>query len=218
VKSAEERIKKLARAQSLDDEDAARQLEAVRPAPVTERRESLLANPFARYGGAVTSAAGVAIALVSLLASRWGLRFDGTLDLHTTGIPVPLRTAVADQLVAIPLTALVFWVFARLATRSVRFVDVLGVVGVARGPAVLLAIPVALFAFRHAPDTGPTPTSPALVFVIAAALAGLGSQIYLLFVGFRTASGLRGGGLTWRFIAALVLAEIASKVALSMFA
>lgn len=120
---------------------------------------------------------------------------------------------------ALPLTALVFWSLARTASRSTRVVDVLGVVGVSRAPSILLAIPVALFVSRspHAaagsPGTGMSLVLGALVLV---GLAGLGAQIYLLFVGFRTVTGMHGGALTWRFIAALVVAEVLSKIVLSL--
>ena len=209
--SAEERIKKIAHDRSIDEADAARLLEAVRPPANTEPRRSVWRDPFARYGGEVTTAAGVVVAVLGLLVSRFGIRFDGALDLHTVSASVPLRVAVIDQLVAFPLTALVFWSVARLAVRHVRLVDVLGVVGVARAPAVALALPLGLLAVRH---TGTT-MSPALALTIVAALAGLGTQIYLLVIGFRTATGLRGARLTWLFIGGLVLAEVVTKVALS---
>lgn len=211
--SAEDRIKKLTQDRSLDEADAARLLDAVRAPTKTEPRRSVWKDPFARYGGEVTTAVGVMVAALGIVVSRFHIRFDGALDIHTVSAPVPLRVAIIDQLVAFPLTALVFWAVALVAARHVRLVDVLGVVGLARGPAVVLALPLGLFASR---STTSTTMSPALAVVIVAALAALGSQIYLLFTGFRTATGLRGARLTWLFIGGLVLAEIATKVVLSL--
>lgn len=211
--SAEERIKELARAKSLDGDDAARLLEAVRAPAKPAARESVLKNPFARYSGEITAAAGVVVSALGVFVSRVGVRFDGALDLHTSSAPVTLRVALIDQLVAFPLTALVFWIVARIAARHVRVVDVVGAVGLSRAPAVVFALPLGLLALRSPPGAG---TTPVLGLLIACALAGLGAQIYLLFMGFRTASGLRGGRLAALFIGAVVLAEIATKVALSL--
>jgi hypothetical protein len=213
VTSAEERIKKIAQDRALDEADAARLLEAVRPPATIEPRRSLWRDPFARYGGEVTTALGVVVAALGVFVSRFQVRFDGALDVHTVSVPVPLRVALLDQLVAFPLTALILWAVARVAARHVRFVDVLGVVGFARGPAVLIALPLGLVAVHTSSRTA---MSPALAVILLAALAGLGSQIYLLVVGFRTASGLRGARLPWVFIGGLVLTEILTKLVLSL--
>jgi len=219
MKSAEDRIRQLAAAQSLDSEDAARLLDALRPPAIVPHSESVLANPFARHGGGTTAIAGGVIAALALLVSQVGVRFDGALDVHTVGAPVALPTALVDQLVALPLTAVVFWSLARTASRSTRVVDVLGVVGVSRAPSMLLAIPLGLYGLRSSHAAGASPAA-GLSFVLGAlillGLGGLGAQIYLLFVGFRTVTGIRGGALTWRFIAALVVAEVLSKVVLSL--
>lgn len=211
--SAEDRIKKIAQDRSIDEADAARLLDAVRAPTETEPRRSVWQDPFARYGGEVTTAVGVLVAALGVFVSRFQIRFDGALDVHTVSVPVPLRVAILDQLVAFPLTALIIWAVARVAARRVRFVDMLGVVGLARAPAVVLALPLGLFASR---STSGTAMTPALAVMIVGALAALGAQIYLLVTGFRTASGLRGARLTWLFIGGLVLAEIVTKLVLSL--
>ena len=66
MRSAEERIKELARAHSLDPADAARLLDAVRPAPGEASRHGLLSNPFERWSGETTSLLGVVVALAGL--------------------------------------------------------------------------------------------------------------------------------------------------------
>jgi len=210
MKTAEERIKALAESKALAEEDAARLLAAVRRDPAS--RASAARNPFARYSGEVTSAAGLVVALIGVLVARLGVRFDGALDVHTTASPVPLATAVVDQLVAFPLTALVFWAVARIVARHVRVIDVAGVVGLARAPSVLLAVPLA---FLRPAEAGAGMT-PALAVVLVFALTAIGVHFYLLFVGLRTASGVTGGRAVATFIAAVVAAEIASKVVLHL--
>ena len=121
MRSAEERIKELARAQSLDPADAARLLDAVRPAP--GERRGWLSNPFDRWSGETTSLIGAVVALAGLATSRMGVRYDGALDLHVVPQAVPIAVAVLDQLVAFVLTSVVLWGAARCVSRA-RFVDV----------------------------------------------------------------------------------------------
>jgi hypothetical protein len=66
------------------------------------------------------------VSMLGLAVSRLGVRFDGALDLHTTKAPVALSVALLDQAVAFPLTALAFWISARIAAPRTRIVDMLG--------------------------------------------------------------------------------------------
>lgn len=209
--SPEERIKEIARSKSLDAEDAARLLEAVRSKPKDEPRESALKNPFARFSGEITTTAGVAVSALGLLASRFGVRFDGALDLHTASTPVPFRLALLEQLVAFPLTAIVFWAIARIAARHVRLIDVVGVVGLSRAPSTLIAVPIAWLSSWIGPGHE---MNAALAALLVCSLTAIGAHLYLLFTGFRTVSGLRGGRSVALFIAAVVVAETVSKLAL----
>jgi hypothetical protein len=209
--SAEERIKQLARAQSLDPADAERLLDAVRP---SSERHGILSNPFDRWSGEVTSLAGVVVALGGLATSRLGVRYDGALDLHVVKGAVPISVALVDQLVAFVLTAVVMWGAARFVSRA-RFVDVLGAVGLSRAPIVLVAVPLALLV----PLLPKNPTAPpnlALLGVVVFALVGIVAQIWLLVLGFRTASGIRGGKLAVAIVGGLFVAELVTKAALAL--
>jgi hypothetical protein len=207
--STEERIKEIARARAIPESEAAELLAAVRPK--TSGKRSL----FDRWSGEVTSIAGVVVALAGVATSRLGVRYDGALDLHIVPPPVALRAAIVDQVVAVGLTAVIMWAVARAFARNVRVVDVLGAVGVSRLPAVVASVPLALLV----PLVPMPPGKPnAAVFVVAlVALFAVGLQVYLLVLGFRTATGLRGGRLAKAFVAALVAAEILAKLALGIF-
>lgn len=208
--SAEERIKELARAQSLDPDDAARLLDAVRPSSGGARNGGPLSNPFERWSGETTSALGAAVAAAGLATSRMGVRYDGALDLHVVARPVPMTVALGDQLLAFILTAVVMWGVARLMSRA-RFVDVLGAVGLSRAPIVLVAVPLALLV----PSMGdPTRPSLALLGIVVCSMVGLVAQIWLLVLGVRTASGIRGGRLAIAIVAGLFAAELITKLVL----
>ncbi len=215
--SAEERIKKLARAQSLDAGDAERLLDAVRPGARTgerRRRLSVLSNPFDRWSGETTSLIGALLALAGLATSRLGVRYDGALDLHVSPVAVPLGVAVLDQLLAVGLTSLVMWGVARLVSRA-RFVDVLGAVGVSRAPAVLVAVPLALLVPLIPHDYTKT-NLPVVLAIALLGLAGVVAQVWLLVLGFRTATGARGGRLASALIGGLFAAELLVKIVLAV--
>jgi hypothetical protein len=210
--SPEQRIKELVRARGIEGTDAEDLLASVRPRPATKTH-----NLFERFDGQVTSVAGVAIALVAFGVSRLNVRFDGALDMHVAKAPFSLGVALCDQLVALPLTAVVMWIAARLAasTSRVRFIDVLGLVGVARLGPVLLAAPIALLTpyIPHEPTAKPT---AALWVMIALAVISIASQIVLLVQGFAATSAARGGRLATFFVIGLLVAEIASKAILGV--
>lgn len=208
--SPEDRIRDLVRARGIGGADAEGLLAAVRP-PAPKRR-----NVFERWSGEVTSLAGVVVALVALAVSRMGVRFDGALDMHVVKTAVPITTALVDQLVALPLTALVMWGAARIASKRARFVDVLGVVGVSRLVTVVLAAPIALLTphIPHEPTARPT---AALWVMIVLAIICISVQIVLLVQGFRTVTAARGGRLAATFVGGLVVAELATKLVLGVF-
>lgn len=172
----------------------------------------IVVDPFARHGGGRAAAAGVALAIAGLAASRLGLRFDGFLDAHLSGAAPTWRRALADQLVAFPLSAAVFWGVARVAGGRGRLVDALGVVGLGRLP-VLLA---GLSAWAAMPASRAELTGARLILVVVPALLMLCWSIVLLYAGHANASGLRGLRLGLSLVAAIVAAEVLSKVALSL--
>jgi hypothetical protein len=210
--STEERIKELVRARGIEGPDAENLLASVRPAAPPRSK-----NLFERFSGEVTSAAGVAIAIAAIGVSRLNVRFDGALDMHVTKTPVSLFVALCDQLVALPLTAVVMWIAARLAasTSRVRFIDVFGFVGAARFLNVLLAPPIALLNPHIPHDAAAKPTA-ALWFMIVLAITMVAVHIVLLVQGFAATSRARGGRLATFFVIGLLVAEVASKVLLGV--
>jgi hypothetical protein len=193
----------------LEDADAKRLLDAVHP-PVARSAW----NPFERWSGEVTTAIGVLASLGGIATARFGVRYDGALDLHLGSHAVPIARAIVDQVVAFPLTALVFIIASRRLAPTARIVDVVGAVGLSRVPVVLGAVPLALI--TSAVKIDPTKPSAALLVIALLALAVVGAQIFSLVVGFRTATGARGGALASTFVIALVAAEVISKIVVAV--
>jgi hypothetical protein len=210
MSSPEERVEALRRAGVVAPGQADTLLGALGSTP--QPRWMILVDPFARHGGGRAAAFGVAVALAGIAASRLGIRFDGFLDVHLAHTSPSWGLAVADQLVAFPLGALILWICTRIAGGRGRLVDDLGVVGVARLPTVLTGL--AVWA-TTAGSSGPL-AGLRLFSLVVPALLGLGWTLTLLYTGHANASGLRGPRLGLSLFAALVAAEVVSKVALSL--
>lgn len=178
----------------------------------------LLINPFERLGGVTALAIGLFGSLAGIALSRLHVRFDGALDVHVVPLAPPLREAVLDQLVAWPLVAAVAWLIGLTIAPKGRMVDFLGVVGVARIPLLLVGVFAAAARHRLPMDpAGIGSTPPAVLLgLVAVILPAIAWMLVLLIEGFRTATGVLGpkGGVA--FVGVVVVAEIASKVALSI--
>ena len=209
-----ERVERLVRSGSVDAEEGKRLLAALHaePAPSPLR---LLLNPFERIGGGLAAGVGLAISIASILFARSGVRFDGMIDAHFRGAPVPTLVALADQLAAWPLAALVFFAYARVFSRHVRLLDFLGMTGFARLPILLMAIPMRAIMSGFDPRD-PMHLPPGFLAVALVSLVFVALNINLLYQGFKNASGLSGPKLVWGFIGLFVAAETASKLALAI--
>jgi hypothetical protein len=178
----------------------------------------LLIHPFDRLSGNLGLLVSLAAAVIGVfIATNFGVRFDGVLDVHVSTQSVPITVAVLDQVVGWGLLAILFWLTSLLLARQGRLVDFVVIVGVARLPLVLLGA-LASAAF---PDPSAMvrmvfrdPLHPMLWISALVALAFVGWFIALLYNGFKVASGLAGGRLVGSFIWVVVVAEIGSKIVL----
>jgi hypothetical protein len=209
------RIERLVQAGTVAPEEGERLMAAIAAEPARSPL-LLLIDPFDRFGGGVAAAVGLVVSTLSLAASRLGLRFDGFLDLHVARGRAPsLQVALLDQLVAWILPAACFWIYARLASRHVRWIDFVGMVGLARLPMLLGGVPIALLSQTLSQITIMTPRfTPALGGIAAIALGSVAWFITLLYQGFKNASGLQGPKLVGGFVAIVIVAETISKIAI----
>lgn len=211
-----EEVLKLVATGKITSAEGATLLEAMR-GPRPSLLQTLF-NPFERLGTWPALALSLGGATVGLGLSRLGARFDGALDVHVVAPPPALVTALVEQLVAWPLVALVLWLAGRALTRKGRFVDLLGVVGVARLPLLgVAAFTTALLdpTLVIGPDGLPAVT-PALIVVALTTIPLVVWTIVLAWTGFRTATAARGVSGGVGFTVALLVAELLSKLALSL--
>ncbi len=202
--------------------DEAEALLAAVGAPGRRHWARVLLDPLECLGAMQLALVGLGASLLGIAVERWGMTFDGFLDLHRTDAPWSLAQSLQRALVAWPLGALVLWLASLVAGRQGRFIDFLGVVGVARVPVVLFAIPIAAITAARgipgAPASAGAAPAPVILAMVVFGLAAVGWNIVLSYRGFGTASGLRGGKRIALYVAGVLLAEFGSKFILASLA
>lgn len=211
------RIRELIEKGALPPEQADALLAALN-APAAPHQASLLLDPLMRFGGEQLSLVGAIAVLAGAALGRLRINFDGFLDMHIGPHPLSVLEAGVQAFLLWPFGALVLWLASLLAGRRGRFVDFLGVVGVARVPMLIFALPMAARALiapppvlqpGQMPQVGPALLALALVFFIGLIWFGM-----LTYRGFVVASGLTGARRWVAFIAAVLVAEVLSKILL----
>ncbi|HHU25097.1 MAG TPA: hypothetical protein GXZ56_00505 [Bacteroidales bacterium] len=186
---------------------------------------NLLWNPFTRVAGWQAFWVGMVIVVASaLLASYGNLLFDGAIDAHFHHYVGIAHSFVVTGISLLSVVAAMY-VAALIISRSVRFIDILGTMTLARAPFLLLAIispfvsfpsmdlliqdpltsfgyPMLMYFVRH-------PMS--LIFIIIS-LPVIVWLIALMYNGFKVSTGAKGKKLVVAFIVALLIAEVLSKV------
>ncbi len=188
-------------------------------------RFKTLIDPFEKISPAAGIAIGLVAAVIGTLAGVYtDVRFDGFLDLHMPGSNVTISSAIADQLVAWPVSALILWLVAAAFSRQGRFIDFLSGAGIAR--VVILIMGLVMPLVSPDPETlqqmaggGGVPSpeavfSASMIAMIAVSLVCVPWFIAMIVFAFRHGSGLRGGKLAIGVVVAIVVAETVSKLAL----
>jgi hypothetical protein len=166
-----------------------------------------LFRPAERLGWAPALAAGVVAMGAQLALTRLGVHFNGSLDMHIGSVPAWSQAAV-DAFVTWPFTAGVLWLSARVAGRSGRFIDMLGITGLARWPLTATGVLAAAVGRGSAGRV----LSPVQVALLVCTLPFFAWGLTLLVTGFNTATGLKGARRTIAVIVGIVGAELLSKI------
>ncbi len=169
-----------------------------------------------------TWVAAIAVTVATLLVTRLGIRFDGALDLHQAIRTPRWSTALLDVANGVLVTGGVLWLVSLAVTRSVRLVDVVLAVAIARVAIVFGAIA----AWLVLPDarvvreavlaalTKNAPMDPSLMFASLLLPPFLVWFIVLLYQGFRSSTGLQGPRAGIAFALGIFVAEAVTKAVL----
>ncbi|MEY4546080.1 MAG: hypothetical protein RL685_2275 [Pseudomonadota bacterium] len=177
--------------------------------PARARLWTWLFSPFELASPRLVWAAALLACAGSLALRPLQVHFDGAIDLHLFESAASWRVALLQQAVAWPLTALVFWLLALVSRQRAQLLELLGFVGAARIPYLLAALLAGVTRSSAQLEKG-----AAALILLAAALPLMVWGCVLLYHALRTATGSSGRKLGLTFFAALVLAEVASKLML----
>lgn len=184
----------------------------------------ILCNPLSILGRKHGIIASAITTIILAITAWWGwIYLDGALDLHVGGQP-HLGLIVVQSLIAWLSLAALFFAISRLFHGDGGFLMHLSAAGLGRAPYIFASIAgahqvstgVAIRALASISDGNVTVNMDKLV--PPTALAGLlmlllftAWSIGMLYVGFKTASHMRGSRAALAFTIAVALAEIASK-------
>jgi len=178
-----------------------------------------LFNPFVYIAGAKALFAGWGAMLVTaIICSFSHTHFDGVIDGHTGRITTIL-TYFTEPLIDWACLVMVFYVACLIFSRSaVRFIDVAGTTALARWPLVFYAI----IGFGLGLPPGVTGSSDVnallhsitwtLILFSIIGLIFIIWMVALLYNAFSVSGNIKGGKATGVFIAALIVAEVLSKI------
>jgi hypothetical protein len=182
----------------------------------------ILFNPYEHVGTLPGIIVGLVVAVASVGAAMYlNVRYDGFMDIHMAASPVAVGTAMIDQLIAWPVSALILWLIALPFARKSRFVDFLAVLGIARVLQLIAGLtlppltPDLEVMSRIASDpTSATGEIVGMIPMIIVAMVLISWFIATLIFAFRHASGLRGRRLVIALIIGIFVTEAASKIIL----
>ena len=187
-----------------------------------------LFNPFNYVAGAQSLILGlVAILVAGGFGALSHTHFDGVIDVHS-GRTAPLWTFLAEGLINWLSLAIVLLIVGMLASRSSwRAIDLFGTQALARWPMLLSALATLLPGYQRFTQhlawkllkQGNEPIvqgadSVTFGIVVGVILVALIWMVYLMYKAFSVSCNLRGGKAVLLFIAALIAAEVISKIAI----
>ncbi len=194
-----------------------------------ESISSYLFTPFKFVAGKESLFIGVAVLALLFVFGYWNnVHFDGVLDTHFGCLTTQSSPAIHAlyQLIAWFSLVVVFFPMAKTFSQSsVRLIDMVGTLAVARFPLIILA----LWGFNpdiHICMENINPFDTEAVMAIVGdkvgtlMISGLLSlvvavwYIVVLYNAYSVSANLKGARAGWTFAAALILSEIISKIIL----
>jgi len=198
--------------------------------PSPHKITTLLFNPFRYVAGGKALVLGVAAILgIGWLGSLKNVHFDGVISAHIK-FPFPLWAFLAEGVIAWLCMAVVLLVFGKIfAKTSFRAIDVFGTQAMARWPSLFTALillasaDTVLRVEQYVTQLRVKPEAQIdlawldvaiVTLVIIAGILLICWMVYLMYKGYSVSCNIKGGRAVGTFIAALILAELLSQVAI----
>ena len=189
---------------------------------------SILLNPFTKFSEKQLLVFGLLSAVVgSLLATLFGVTFDGVIDVHMWPEMTFLQSLKENGVTLILMTLLLFGLGKLINSKS-RFVDILNAALLFRVPFYLMAALVSIPAIKKIEEelmknvqtmagVGLKTTDIIVLLCLTSAIiALLIYAIALLYNGFKTATNVKKISHKIFFGLAILVAEILSKIILPL--
>lgn len=195
--------------------------------------KTILFNPFEKYADRGLMIAGIVFTLLGSLLGYWcRARFDGILDLHFV-LSGFLYEPFIDNFVNILSLSFILFLLGKYLNTKTRFIDLLITTMIARTPIYLLSLmniggnmskmSEQFFSIMNPENAIPTAEIDTLMAILTehaflltitsiATILGLIWYIALLLNGFKIASHAKGTKSVVLFIAAILVAELLSKI------
>lgn len=188
----------------------------------------IITNPFLKFSEKQLFSIGISAAIAgSLIASYFGITYDGVIDVHSYP-GITFVGSVKENLTSILLVAVLLFLLGKLINPKTRFIDLLNAAFLFRIPfyisALLSSVPAMkrvegelLKNINSLDKINIPPLDLTVLLVISILLiALLIYAILLLFNGFKTATNAKKPAHYLCFAIAVLIAEILSKVILSI--
>ena len=177
-------------------------------------------NPFEKIAGWQALILGLIIVVLSgFIGKQANLMFDGAIDAHF-GKEVTYYQTFMMLFIDIACVGAVMYLAGLLVTRNFRFIDLLGTMTLARAPYLLLSL---TGLFVTIPETAELLANPALIFsnpgfliFIALSFPAIIWVIALMYNAWKVSTGAKGSKMIIAFIAGLFVAEVISKILISI--
>ncbi len=181
-----------------------------------------LFNPFHFIAGTKALTAGLIVLLLSG-AGAWAIagHFDGVLDFHV-GFQGDWWLPFAEILIDWVVLSVCLWIVARVFIRQpFRAVDLFGTQALARFPTLGMLLPFFFPPVKQATvaiSMGMSPNSPIAFLVLAISVFWVFGMliwmVWLMYQAFSVSCNAKGGRGIALFAAALLTAEVLSKIAI----
>ena len=188
----------------------------------------LLINAFEKYSEKQLLLAGILFTIIgSSLAAFFCARYDGAIDLHFVE-KLHFSQPFFDNLIAIACTTLALFVVGNYRNRKTRTIDILSAVMIARFPIYFLTFfNINGFIYKNTTKLASLQnpenlkSMPAMELLVAfgfgiLALACIAWMFLLLWNGFKVATNAKGNNAILWFAIAILMAEVLSKILISI--
>ena len=177
-------------------------------------------NPFEKIAGWQALIYGLIIACLSgWIGKQAGLMFDGAIDAHF-GNEVSYYQAFMMLFIDVVCTGVVMYLAGLIVTRNFRFIDLLGTMTLARAPYLVLSLTGLFVTIPETAELLANPyqvfTSPGFLVFIILTLPVLVWVIALMYNAWKVSTGAKGSKMIIAFIAGLFVAEVISKILISI--